>query len=187
MPLEIEAKYRLRDVQALRRRLAELGAEPLGAVTEDNTFYDTAGGDLARGHCGLRIRVLSGPGAGRAIMTYKGPRRPGPLKTRQEEQMPLDDPEAAQRILSSLGYRPTLHFQKRRESYRLGPARVELDELPELGFFTEIEADDEAAVYEAARRLGLADDDMVSHAYTHLIAKHLGRRGGGMELLFAES
>ncbi len=188
MPLEIEAKFRLHDIPAMRRRLAEVGGQTLGAVLEHNTFYDTAGESLRRADCGLRIRTVhTADGQSRSIMTYKGPRRPGPMKIRQEDETPVEAAAAAA-ILAALGYTPRLTFQKRRESYWLAGAKVEIDELPQLGFFLEIEAPDEATVHNVRALLELDGEPMIAHPYTAIIAEHLAKTSvGRCELRFANA
>jgi adenylate cyclase class 2 len=184
MPIETEAKFRLADPAALRGKLLSAGAEALGCAVEHDTYFDTPDGALGRADCGLRIRVVeAAPGQTSAVLTYKGPRAGGPLKIRLEEQTALADPQAARAILVALGYAPTVSFQKRRESHMLGDARVEIDELPELGFYLEIEAPDEPAVRAACRKLGLADERAVTDTYAALVAAHLSE-GGRTSLSF---
>ena len=179
MAIETEAKFRLADPQAMRQRLLAAGGEPLGIVLENNTFFDTPQGDLRRADCGVRSRTAETTAGGRwASMTYKGPRREGPLKVRPEHEIAIDSPDAARAILAGLGYQPTISFEKRRESFALGPARVEIDELPELGWFMEIEADDEAAVQAAREKLALTDEPTVVATYLAMVAEHLEAAGG---------
>lgn len=91
IPLEIEIKLRVADLNAIREKLARLKAQPVRPrVHEMNALYDTRGGALARGAQMLRIRVerdASGRGklgkkagadagtdAGKTVtLTYKGP------------------------------------------------------------------------------------------------------------------
>ena len=177
MALEVEAKFRLADPDAMRRALDAAGAEASETVLEHNTYYDRPDGSLRRADCGLRLRTAEGPdGAMRTTMTYKGPRRPGELKVRPEAEIALDDAAPAAELLAGLGLTTTLAFQKRRCDFRLGPAVVSLDELPELGFFLEIEAPDAAAVQAARNALGLADTPTVTDTYIALVAEHLGGR-----------
>jgi adenylate cyclase class 2 len=185
MAMEIEAKFRLHDPQALRERLAALGAAPLGRVLEHNTFFDTDELTLRTGDRGLRLRLIepdSGPP--RALLTYKGPRQAGPFKARQEEQTEVASAEAARAILAAMGYAPRLFFQKLRESFRLGPARVELDELPELGHFLEIEAPSPEDIEAARHALGFDNEPVLHESYTGMIAQRLSGRGGPAELRF---
>jgi adenylate cyclase class 2 len=184
MPLEIEAKFRLADPDALRRALRQAGAKALGQVLEHNLYFDTPDGRLRRADCGLRLRTEQAAGApARTVVTYKGPRRPGELKIRPEHEVAVDSAETARAILEGLALAPTLAFEKRREDFQLGPARVSLDELPELGFFLEIEADDEGSVQAARETLDLADEPTVTQTYIALVAEHLP--AGQRELTFA--
>ena len=41
MPLEIEAKFRLSDPEAIRRRLQAVEAEAAGQVLQEATYFDT--------------------------------------------------------------------------------------------------------------------------------------------------
>lgn len=186
MGIEIEIKLRLADPAAMREQLSVVGASPLGAVLENNTYFDAPDARLRRSDCGLRIRTMrpvggtvkskTGPSHAaplRAVLTYKGPRRDGELKVRTEEEMTIGSPDTAQAILAALDYYPTLSFQKRRESFRLGEARIELDELPALGFFLEIEADDEETVQTARKALGLDDEPTITKNYIEMVAEHL--------------
>jgi len=179
MALEIEGKFRLSDPVAFRERLAAAGAEAAGKVLEHNTYFDTPDGRLRAGDCGLRVRVIQGPGAPpRAVLTYKGPRRPGELKVREEAETPVDSAQAVEAILTALGFSAKVRFQKRRESFRLGGARVELDELPELGFFVEIEAEEERTVQQVRRALGLGDAPAITASYVQMVAEHLAAEPG---------
>jgi len=178
MPLEIEAKFRVRDPDAVRGRLRAAGAEASGDVLEHNTYFDTPGRELQQAGSGLRLRVNEGPdGARRAVLTHKGPRRDGELKIRPETELEVEAAGAADAFLQALGFAPTIRFQKRRAIYRLGGAEVVLDELPELGFFLEIEAPDEATVQRVRAALGLADEPVIRTAYVSLVAEHLTGTG----------
>ena len=179
MPVEIEAKFRLPDPETLRRLLTAAGARRLGAALEHNTYFDTPDESLRKSDRGLRIRsVEAEDGSRRTELTYKGPRRPGELKVRQEEEIVIPSAETAAAILAGLGYRPAVRFQKRRESFHLAKARVELDELPELGFFLEIEAGDEQTVQAVRRKLGLENAPPVTATYAALVADHLAAGPG---------
>ncbi len=175
MGLEIEIKFRISDPVATREKLLSAGAETTGTVMEENTYFDTPDAHLRRNDCGLRIRTAK-PSDGRAIwsvLTYKGPQRAGELKIRVEEEIVINSPDTGHAILSALGYCPTVSFQKRRESFGLGQSRIELDELPDLGFFLEIEADDEETVQATRKMLGLENAPTITKTYAELVAEHL--------------
>jgi adenylate cyclase class 2 len=101
----------------------------------------------------------------------------GPLKSREEIEVEVSDPDAAASLVERLGYLRTLSFEKRRESWELEGCKVELDELPHLGKFVEIEGPDEASVMRVRERLGLASRPIVKSGYISLLMSHLQERG----------
>src|SRR4051794_32479694 len=119
MPVEIEAKMKVPDLAQVRARLQECQAQPKGTVMENNTFFDTKDHSLLAKDQGLRLRHtkdLSG-GNEKSIVTFKGPRMQGPLKSREERELTVGNPKDAMALLESLGYSRVLTFQKRRESW----------------------------------------------------------------------
>ena len=180
MATETEVKFRVRDLAAVRRRILRAGGRFLGAVVETDVYFDTPDAALRRGDRGLRIRrfrrLRGGTCDGLApLLTYKGPRaRSASAKIRPEFQARIDDPDAVEEVLKALGLRPAMIVRKRRSSFRLGRCRVELDELPRLGRFVEVEAPDERALRAACRRLQLAGRPILV-PYTRLILQ--ARRG----------
>ena len=179
MPVEIEAKMTVESFDPVRARLREAGAAGPVQHFEVNTFFDTEDRSLLAADEGLRLRLDRDVAAGRErhIVTYKGPRRLGPLKSREELEVELLDAASAAQLLERLGYLPTLSFEKRRETWELDGCKVELDELPHLGRFVEIEGPDEASVMRLRERLGLASRPIVKSSYIALLMSHLQERG----------
>ncbi len=183
MPVEIEAKMRLADRVALEARLAKLAADGAARFVADllevNTFFDTPGRDLRAADRGLRVRVEQDERTGRrqVVITHKGPRLHGPLKSRSETELVVADARTAAALLESLGFAATLSFEKRRTRYELDGCHVELDRLPHLGDFVEIEGPDDEAVLAVRRKLGLADEPLVAASYIALLSDYLGSRG----------
>jgi adenylate cyclase, class 2 len=189
---EIEAKYRLADHAPVRRLLEQAGAHPRGRVLEHNTFFDWPDGSLRAQDCGLRLRVavpidaanvpLAGAPA-KVTLTYKGPRQEAEYKIRREIETAVEDAAAAAELLAALGLTATLSFQKRRETWPLGGCLVELDELPHLGGYVEIEGPADA-IAPAACALGLADHPLEKRPYTTLLAELAGQKGLGTGFVF---
>ncbi len=177
--VEIEAKMRVESHEAVRRALRERGAAHRSAVLETNRLFDRADGSLYRGGCGLRVRE-SRDEVGRcvrALVTYKGPLRIGPYKTREEIEFGVEDAARAVALLHALGFSQVLLFEKRRETWRLGEAEVVLDELPRLGPFVEVEAASESQVRAALEQLGLADRPHIRDSYVTLLIDEARRAG----------
>lgn len=185
MPLEIEAKVRCDDLDAIRQRLRDAGARRLGQVKETNIFFDTPERSLQRADRGLRLRVNRNLDTGHStiVITHKGPRQAGPFKARQETELRVDDAEAAAALLEALGYARTLTFEKRRESWRLDECSIELDELPRVGSFVEIEGPTEAQVQAVKDRLGLGALPHIDTPYIAMLEECV--RGGERVVRFA--
>lgn len=135
MAIEIEKKYRLTKKQheSVRRRLPEIGAKLQREEFEENTLYSGKG--LTVGRTVLRLRRVGDS----AILTYKK-RLPtsSSIKHQHEHETEVDNPEALNSILGSLGFTPALVYEKRRETWVLGKSEIVIDELP-FGLFMEIE------------------------------------------------
>ena len=179
--IEIEKKYRLSKPQreAILRRLPEIGARPRGEEFEENTLYDGESLDSARAV--LRLRR-----AGKtATLTYKE-RFPtsSSIKHQREDETRVADPEAMEAILDALGFTPTLVYEKRRQTWRLGKTEIVVDELP-FGLFMEIEGS-EVDIAAVELKLAIKGLRAERETYPHLARKHGKRYGNIIEARFNE-
>ena len=170
--LEIEAKIKIDDFSPIRSRLKALDAQLIGQHHETNIFLDTPDKKLLSADSGLRLRRNHNFQNNKTqfVLTFKGPRLPGQVKARQEYETEVSSDENTLSLLSCLGFVPTLRFEKNRESWKLGDCKVELDDLPKLGRFVEIEGPDEARVLEVRGLLGLGSEPMIHESYAALLA-----------------
>ena len=174
----------------MRARLQELEAQPLGYVLETDHFFDTSDRRLYQTDCGLRVRQwrsLAADGGSGATLTFKGPRQAGELKIREELETALDSPVAISATLEHLGFSEHIRYEKRREIWRLDDCEVTLDELPQLGWFVEIEGPTVRAVDTIRTRLNLGDCPLVSETYVHLVASRVQTSGEKIRHLCFES
>ncbi len=184
MPTELEAKLRVSDHQPVRERLRAFGAEPRGSVLETNTLLDTPDGQLHARGCGLRVRsaVQDDTGAVTCTVTYKGPRSAGVLKQREEIETTAGDSDAMRALFHALGYTRSLIFEKRRETWAMSGCLIELDEVPHLGLFVEVEGPDEATIHNVIDALDLNAAERVVDSYAALLAATA--TDGARELVF---
>ena len=177
MPVEIEAKMKLgaSDVAPMIARLRERGGIPLGEFLETNVFFDTEDRALLAADEGLRVRVIinTATGDSTTIMTHKGPNLHSQLKRREESEMKVPSLADASRLLNCLGYSKCLSFEKRRRSFKLDRCKVEIDELPKLGFFIEIEGPTEEAVLQARQSLGLSESPLIKAPYSAMLTEYI--------------
>lgn len=175
MPTEIEAKMALDDVASLEARLIEAGAQRGQSHFETNTFFDTEDQALKSTDQGLRLRVerFETTDEERYTITHKGPRAQGQVKMRSETEVGVTDARAAADLLGALGYQPVLSFEKRRSRWELDGCHVEIDRVPYLGDFVEIEGHSERQVLAVRKKLGLEDAPMIQSSYIAMLSTYV--------------
>lgn len=179
MAIEIEAKMRVEDFDALIGHLKQQGGRRLGKVLETNIFFDTPSRELLAGDQGLRVRTSEDVVSGnkQIVVTHKGPRQQGELKSRQETELIVHDEQTAVQLLEALGFVRAMRFAKKRESWQLDGCRIELDELPYLGRFVEIEGPNDVEVLQIRQKLGLQQAELIKASYSQLLTKYLHDHG----------
>ncbi len=172
MSQELEIKIKVVSHDPVREALQECGGEFQSCVLEVNRLFDDMKGDLRKRGVALRIRgrkAIKGPEQ-YACLTYKGPAHGGYYKSREEHEVNVSDEASLLSILKNLGYRETFLFEKRRETWKLGDATVELDEVPNLGTFVEVEAPTRDEIDAICSRLHLDSRNAVEETYAGLLA-----------------
>lgn len=180
MSLEVEVKFRSVDHARLRRLLIEAGCDEIPPEEQEDLYLSHPARDFAQTNEALRLRRIGDDNR----ITYKGPKFPGPTKTREEIELPVERGERAfrelARLFENLGFRPVASVRKLRASFHISclphDIEVTLDQVEGLGEFAEIEtiADDEAALPSAqaavlalAAKLGL--DQVEPRSYLRMI------------------
>jgi adenylate cyclase, class 2 len=137
---EIEVKFLLEDLPAMRQRLVALGATLSTPRTyEENLLFDTPDAQFRQQGRLLRLRRDR-----RNRITYKEPTAHNDLdfKIMQEYEIEVSDFAQAHAMLAKLGFVQVLRFEKYRETFTYQNAEIVLDEVP-FGTFMEIEASQE--------------------------------------------
>ena len=144
---EVEVKFFLDDIDRMRRRIADLGAESQGRVFENNIRYDDDGHNLSRKQSLLRLRQDK-----KAILTFKS--KPAAasrdFKIFNELEVEVSDFYTMQKILAHLGLQAVQRYEKWRETMILGSTAFLLDTMP-YGPFLEIEGQENDIRHYAAR------------------------------------
>jgi adenylate cyclase class 2 len=172
---EVELKVRA-DHDEVRERLAALDAAPIGAVVQEDTYYDAPHRDFAATDEALRIRRECDD-EDVVRITYKGPLVDDTSKTREEFETELGDGETADAILDSLGFDPVATVRKERERFALDSYTVTLDAVDDIGEFVEVETEATESELDTAREgaretlesLGLDAGESIRTSYLELL------------------
>ena len=164
--VERELKFACDDLEAVREKLADLGAERQAAAAfEDNLLFDRKR-ELEEAGCILRLRSDRHG----ARLTFKGPPRfEEGVKLRDEREISVSSADETQSLLEMLGYGVVQRYQKMREEWRLGGVMAALDHTP-IGDFVEFEGSQAAKV---AERCGFQVEAAEDRSYIHIYADHL--------------
>lgn len=151
MGQELEAKFYIQDLDALRTRLEGLGAELARPRTlETNLRFDTPDEQMNAEKRLLRLRKDNA-----VRLTYKEPDIiVDGASQRLELEVTVSDFDTLSEILKRLGYVVTVVYEKYRAEYHLDGLYITLDEMP-FGDFMEIEGKRVEDIQAAAKKLGL--------------------------------
>ncbi len=163
--LEIEVKFYVPDIDAIRARIRSLGAEPKGCGFETNIRFDDEEMRLTQGKKLLRLRQDT-----RCRLTVKSPPKDADteFKIFRELEVDVSDSQTMIAILAELGFTPRQVYEKQRETYLFGHTELCLDTLP-FGHFLEIEGGKDD-IRKAAEAIGLNWEKRITANYLSLFA-----------------
>ncbi len=177
---ELEVKAVVDDAAALGRRLAAAGGVVTFRGRMSDRRYDLAGGALTARDEVLRVRTFAAAAGspGRpAEVAWKGPtRRAGDYKEREEHQLAIADPGAAETILSRLGFAVTDTVDRCVEYFRLPDAVARIEWYPRMDVLVEIEGTP-AGIEGAMRASGFARERFSSDRLVDFAARFRERTG----------
>lgn len=174
MPDEVEIKLEVASAAAALDLLRPAGFTPgHERAFEANEVFDTPARTLLEARSLLRLRSFRGE----AILTFKGPPRPGPHKSRPEFETAVETPGAMLAILQGLGFQVVFRYEKYRTSFsRPGePGHAVLDETP-IGAYLELEGPPDW-IDRTAAGLGFARDAYITASYGTLYRDWCQARG----------
>ena len=112
-----------------------------------------------------------------SVITWKGPGKAGPHKSRPELETAIGSVETMGRIFEQLGYQQRFRYEKYRTEYAddSGQGVVTIDQTP-IGDFLEIEGPGEW-IDATAEQLGFSQDHYVLESYGQLYLEYCKRHG----------
>ena len=171
---ELETRIIKIDVASIRKLLIYNGAEKVKEENQVNDIYDFEDGRLLEQKGYARIRTVNDLLNNKKIIfiTTKKMLSQGKFKEMEENEVIVDNKEAAEGIYKSLGLVLKQSIQKFRESYKLKDGLVEID-INDKNFCTfpyiEIETDSEEKLERIVKLLGYTMEDTTSKTIYQLI------------------
>ncbi|MBW4037742.1 MAG: class IV adenylate cyclase [Acidobacteria bacterium] len=167
---EIELKFCVEDIDALRRNINDLGFRLVTERTfESNTLFDTADRRLRAQKQILRLRKYGK----RNILTHKRQSNEAisneHYKTRIETESDVEDYDALAEVFAQLGYMPVFRYEKFRTEWDLDSGHLVLDETP-IGVWAELEGPPDW-IDAMLERLGIAPQLQSTDSYGTLFLK----------------
>jgi adenylate cyclase class 2 len=168
---EIEAKLKVDSFVLVEEKLAQLGAEFLGQLSQRDDYFDNADLQMVKADKALRVRREKSDQSEKVFLTYKGAREKGQFKSRREIEVEVGDADLTTKLLCELGYETVIVVEKKRRIWKLADCEIALDELERLGCFVEIEGPSEQKIADVQKGLGLSDQPHIRESYACLIAQ----------------
>jgi adenylate cyclase class 2 len=164
--LEQEVKLRFENLEAARQAVVSAGGRLVRSRRlQSDRFLDTP--DMRLGNAKLALRLRREPDL--TTITYKGVPQGGPVKSREEIETTVENADLLELLFSRLGFVERWRYEKHREDYALGDARVFIDDTS-AGVFVEIEATPDL-IETTAALLGKTPADYILSSYRSLAVK----------------
>lgn len=150
MAREIEVRFLEIDKEGLKQRLKHLDATDLGEdIVEEIIFYDKDN-NWQKSSKFIRLRKRKE----NVVLTYKHHKSEA-ADGAEEIEIEINDMGQAMAILEKIGLVAYRHQEKKRHSFKLNNATVDIDTWPRVPSYVEIEASSENQLKETAKLLGL--------------------------------
>lgn len=169
---EIEVKILEIDRKALEKKLRSFGAKKVFDGPVDVRMYDTPNNDFKRRGTVIRLRKKGTYGEFTVKTAHK---RMAHAKSAQEYETRVDF-AAMQKILHILGYTESWRMKKHRIEYALGNVHFEIDKIPGIPWFLEIEAPSVMALNAWVKKLGYTQKDAKNWWWHEVLAYYEYRK-----------
>ena len=164
MPKEIEIKFIEIDKAERIKKILELGTIKEYETDLQSQHFESeklglSGSDSSKKY--LRVRTKDD----KVFLTYKGPVQKGELHIREEIEIVTDSYDKTITIFEKLELKSAPIFQKKRTHFSLGEEiHFEIDEVPGIPPYLELETKTEKQMYEICNKLSI--DPKKGHAKT---------------------
>jgi predicted adenylyl cyclase CyaB len=102
-------------------------------------------------------------------------------------ELEFPDASSASALLRAVGFEEWFYYEKIREIWRLDNSEIDVDELPELGLFVEVEGSSDKDIEAVRKRLKLPRD-YINISYVELLQESIkGSSKGALQFRFPEN
>lgn len=147
---EVEVKILEIDTEKVKKKLKEIGARKEFESRVEYCTYDFEDGRFRRNGGYLRVRKING----KVEVCFKEKVESAKCKVRDETQFVTNDFESITKLLCKVGMHKVHNGYKYRESYRLDDIKYEIDYVPGVPPYIEVEGEDEVQVAKGVEILG---------------------------------
>jgi adenylate cyclase class 2 len=161
---EIEVKFEIKDIRAIRRKIKRIGAKYRGKQLHLDIWFDTKSGALKKKKIGLRLRRQNG----KALLTLKTSQViDRSMREAEETEIQVKNFEKAKEVLKKIGFQERTLVQKEREVWQKKGVEFVLDKVKDLGTFLELEGSRRKDIEEAI--IGLENASRIVAHYVRLL------------------
>lgn len=157
---EIEVKILEIDVEKVKAKLKELGAEKVFDGQVLSVYFDFPDKHLEKEGKILRLRQKES----KVILTYKELISREKAKIMDEYELEVDGFETMKKIFEGIALFPLYEFNKHRTTYKLNQTHFEIDEYPDIPAFLEIEAPDLETINKFISEFGFSREEAKSYS-----------------------
>lgn len=166
--LEIEAKFKVEDIDRLKSRLLELGLKSSGEELQHSIVFDYPDGRFRKDWTVFRLRKNGDKGR----ITFKEPDEGKLASVRKEIEIKVSDFENTKHIIRKLGFVESFVYEKFRENFFGEGFVISVDRNPFIGNYFEIEAGSEDRFMEVMKILGLNKEDVIKDNYRQVFEEY---------------
>jgi len=131
--VEIEAKFKVEDLDLMRDKILKVGAERVGETSQIDTYFVHPVKEELKG-CPTYLRIRTSGGKTSLAMHYK-------LEEYKWEELEtvVQDGDIVREIYKNLGFEVDVEVEKKRETWKIPEGEIVIDTIKGLGAFMEIE------------------------------------------------
>lgn len=165
--IETEVKHKIKNKKELQKTKQKIKkiAEYKKTETEYNIVFDSPDFSLRKKGFLLRLRKDS-----KNTLTFKSKIKSKKFKKRQETEFQVKDFNKTKKIIEKKGFIPVFVYEKKRTYFDFNGTEIQIDELPFIGFYLEIEGT-EKGIKETEKKLGLKEKNRKTTNYLQLFVE----------------